>query len=82
MARTSLEQVMQFNCYRAGLLLRRELMHALKEYDLTPEQWQVLVTLWDSGQALSQTEIAEVVLKDRHQRPPRQQIKRAVPSCR
>ncbi len=37
-------------------LFRNELMHALAEHKLTPEQWQVMQTLWSTSQGLNQNE--------------------------
>ncbi|MCB1172557.1 MAG: MarR family transcriptional regulator, partial [Leptospiraceae bacterium] len=52
-----------FNINRVALLFRRELIRALKEYDLSPEQWQVLASLWDR-QILSQKDVAHITLQD------------------
>ena len=52
-----------FNLYRVALLFRRELIHALKAYDLTPEQWQILAALWEK-RALTQSQIIELTLQD------------------
>ncbi|WNG34362.1 MarR family transcriptional regulator [Archangium violaceum] len=52
-----------YNLYRAALLFRRELIRALREHDLTPEQWQTLASLWSHG-PLSPSEIARVTLQD------------------
>lgn len=52
-----------FNIYRVALLFRRELIRALKAYDLTPEQWQILATLWQQ-QALTQSQIIDLTLQD------------------
>ena len=38
-----------YNLYRAYLLFHRELIRALKAYSVTPEQWQVLIILWNHG---------------------------------
>ncbi|PJZ65373.1 MarR family transcriptional regulator [Leptospira wolffii] len=58
-----LDDQIGFNVYRVALLFRRELLRALKEYDLTPEQWQILATLWEQG-SLNQTEIIALTLQD------------------
>lgn len=55
-----------FNIYRAGLLFRRELMHAVSDYNMTPEQWQIMMTLWSAGKPVNQSEIVEMTLKDKH----------------
>ena len=52
-----------YNIYRAGILFRRELIGALRDYRITPEQWQTLVTLWNKSPR-SMTEISEVTLQD------------------
>ena len=52
-----------FNIYRVALLFRRELIRALKAYDLTPEQWQILAALWEK-RALTQSQIIELTLQD------------------
>jgi MarR family transcriptional regulator, lower aerobic nicotinate degradation pathway regulator len=61
-----LDDALGFNLYRVALLFRRELMQALAEYELTPEQWQIMVALWSTDEPLSQNEIAELTLKDKH----------------
>lgn len=58
-----LNEQLGYNLYRAALLFRRELIRALREYELTPEQWQTLVSLWSHG-PLTPTEIARVTLQD------------------
>ncbi|EQA53044.1 MarR family winged helix-turn-helix transcriptional regulator [Leptospira kmetyi] len=59
----NLDDQIGFNVYRVALLFRRELMHALKTYELTPEQWQILAALWEKG-ALSQAQIISLTLQD------------------
>ena len=49
-----LQDSLGYNLYRVSLLFRRELIRALSEYGLTPEQWQVLVVLWSSDHPVSQ----------------------------
>jgi DNA-binding MarR family transcriptional regulator len=61
-----LDNALGFNVYRVALLFRRELMRALQDYALTPEQWQVLIALTQSGQSLEQHELGELTLRDRH----------------
>lgn len=58
-----LDDQIGFNVYRVALLFRRELIRALREYDLSPEQWQVLATLWEKSE-LSQTQIMHLTLQD------------------
>ncbi len=58
-----LDEQLGFNINRIAIIFRRELMRCLKEYKLSPEQWQVLVTLWNK-KALSQAQIIELTLQD------------------
>jgi len=62
----ALEQALGFNIYRTGLLYRRELIKALADYDLTPEQWQTLVAMWTNKGPCSQVEIVQLTLRDKH----------------
>lgn len=59
----NLDDQIGFNVYRVALLFRRELMHALKSYELTPEQWQILAALWEKG-SLTQAQIISLTLQD------------------
>lgn len=52
-----------YNLYRAYLLFHRELIRGLKGYGVTPEQWQVLIILWNHG-SVTPTEISRVTLQD------------------
>ncbi len=52
-----------YNLYRTYLLFHRELIRALKGYEITPEQWQVLIILWNHGN-VTPTEISKVTLQD------------------
>jgi len=61
-----LDDAMPFNVYRLALLFRRELMDALSEYKLTPEQWQVMRVLWETSEPLNQNDISHITLRDRH----------------
>jgi DNA-binding MarR family transcriptional regulator len=63
---SALEEALGYNIYRAGLLFRRELIHALADYRMTPEQWQVMMTLWHTGKPVNQSEIVQLLLKDKH----------------
>ncbi|HMV46003.1 MAG TPA: MarR family transcriptional regulator [Leptospiraceae bacterium] len=58
-----LDKQLGFNLYRASLLFRRELIRCLREYGITPEQWQALVHIWDKGNT-TQSEIAYITLQD------------------
>ncbi len=60
-----LENALGFNIYRVSILFRRELIRALGEYKMTPEQWQVMITLWSTGHPLKQAEIVHLTLKDK-----------------
>lgn len=66
MSKNNLNDSIGFNIARVGILLRRELIHALKEYDITPEQWQILVILYDSDNSINQKEIVDRTYQDRH----------------
>lgn len=61
-----LDDALGFNLYRVALLFRRELMRALSDYELTPEQWQVMQTLWSTDEELNQNEVAHLTLRDKH----------------
>ncbi len=61
-----LDNALGFNIDRVAILLRRELIHVLSEYDITPEQWQIMITLWHSDYPLIQSEIVKMTLRDKH----------------
>jgi len=61
-----LNDALGFNIYRVALLFRKELIHALADYALTPEQWQVMQALWSTNERLNQNDIAHLTLKDKH----------------
>lgn len=61
-----LDDALGFNLYRVNLLFRRELMQALSQHEMTPEQWQVMCILWSSETALKQGDIARDTLKDKY----------------
>lgn len=61
-----LNDALGFNIYRVALLFRSELMKALSDYHLTPEQWQVMQTLWLTEGNLTQNDIAHLTLRDKH----------------
>ncbi|WP_438358057.1 MarR family winged helix-turn-helix transcriptional regulator [Brevibacillus dissolubilis] len=52
------------NLHRIGQLIREETNKVLKKYDLTPEQWQVLVVLAHHN-GLTPTELGEKTLRDK-----------------
>lgn len=62
----NLDSALPYNIYRLALLLRRRLIRTLRDYDLTPEQWQILAALAGSDRPVSQMELSEITLKDRH----------------
>lgn len=61
-----LEDSLGFNLDRVALLFRRELVRALAELNLTPEQWQVLAALSAHPGGLTQGDIAALTFKDKH----------------
>ncbi|RHX92186.1 MarR family winged helix-turn-helix transcriptional regulator [Leptospira stimsonii] len=58
-----LDHQLGFNLHRVALLFRRELSRCLRDHNLTPEQWQVLATLWEK-ESLTQKEIIHITLQD------------------
>ncbi len=52
-----------YNLYRTGMLFRREGLRFLKQYGITPEQWQVLMILSARG-GQTQKQICECTLQD------------------
>jgi DNA-binding MarR family transcriptional regulator len=62
----ALDEALGFNLYQVALLFRRDLMRALAQHGLTPEQWQILVALEERGDGLNQQEVAALTLKDKH----------------
>lgn len=61
-----LNDALGFNLNRAVLLFRRELVRALEEYGMTPEQWMIMAALWTTGRPINQSEIAQLTMKDKH----------------
>jgi len=55
-----------FNIDRVAKLFRQELTRALADYDLTPEQWQIMAVIWNSDTPLNQQNITQFTLKDKH----------------
>ena len=41
-------------------------MRALADYEMTPEQWQVMQALWSTEEDLTQNDVAHLTLKDKH----------------
>lgn len=60
-----IQNSLNFKIYQLALTLSRELISALREYDLTPEKWQVLCAVWQSSHPVNQTQISEITLKDK-----------------
>ena len=58
-----LDDQLSFNIHRVSVILRREMIRCFREFDLNPEQWQVIVSLWEKKK-LTQTEIIEITLQD------------------
>lgn len=61
-----LDDALGFNLDRVANLFRLELMRALARYELTPEQWQIMVLVWRSEAPLRQQDITEMLVKDKH----------------
>lgn len=55
-----------YNISRVALLLRRDFLHTLKEFNITPEQWSVMALLREQDKPLSQKIIVDHLLKDKH----------------
>ena len=62
-ARAHLENTLAFNLFRASTLMRRAFIRGLKDFDLTPEQWQVLALLYEF-ESITPTEISKITLQD------------------
>ena len=60
-----LNDALGFNIDRVANLYRQELMRALADYDLTPEQWQIMALVWNSDEPLNQQEITDLLAKDK-----------------
>lgn len=58
-----LEFSLSFHASRLAMALRREQMIALKPFQLTPEQWQVLAVLWEFD-TVSQSDLAAITQRD------------------
>ncbi len=61
-----LNDALGFNIDRVAKLLRHELTLALADYELSPEQWQIMTVVWHSDVELSQQQISRLTLKDKH----------------
>ncbi len=65
-APADLEASLGYNLYRASMLFRRELTSALAEYEMTPEQWQVLTALHEFPGPVNQAVLVPTIQKDKH----------------
>ena len=61
-----LDDAIGFNIYRVELLFRKEFLHALAEYKITPEQWSIMSILLNNEKPLKQIDIVQLSLKDKH----------------
>ena len=61
----TLDNALGFNLDRVANIYRQELMRALADYDLTPEQWQIMALVWHSSEPLNQQEITDLLAKDK-----------------
>lgn len=59
----ALDESLGFLVYRAALLMKQELARQFGPHDLTPEQWAVLVRLWEE-EGLTQRQVADRTFKD------------------
>lgn len=62
-SRFSLDESIGFLVYRAQLAMRAELGRRFQPHDVTPEQWAVLVRLWEDD-GLKQRDLAARTFKD------------------
>ncbi len=61
-----LNDTLGFNLARVANLFRLELIRALTNYDLTPEQYQIMVLVWYGPESLNQQDITQLLSKDKH----------------
>ena len=61
-----LNDALAFNVDRVENLFHLEFMQALGKYDLTPEQYQLMVLVWYGLKPLNQQDIAGLLGKDKH----------------
>jgi DNA-binding MarR family transcriptional regulator len=63
----SLDESLGFWLYRSHIQVSASLRHAFQDagHDLTPEQWAVLLGLWEE-EGLNQSQLGEKTFKDRH----------------
>jgi DNA-binding MarR family transcriptional regulator len=62
----TLRTALGFHVTQLAVLFRRRLIRALDGWGVTPEQWQVMISIVEGGAELSQSEIAQLTSKDRH----------------
>lgn len=60
-----LNDALAFNIDRVENLFHLEFMQALGKYDLTPEQYQLMVLVWYGHEPLNQQDIAGLLGKDK-----------------
>ncbi|MEV3103178.1 MarR family transcriptional regulator [Paenibacillus larvae] len=53
-----------YNLHRIGQLVREETSIPLKQYGITPEQWQILIALYERD-SITPTELGEATLRDK-----------------
>lgn len=61
-----LNDALGFNIDRVAKLFRHQLTIALAEYDLSPEQWQIMSVIWNSDGLLNQQHISQLTFRDKH----------------
>lgn len=54
-----------FNINKVSILMRKNLLKALYAYNLTPEQWEILLIIQENDQPTTQRQIIDVTLKDK-----------------
>ncbi len=55
-----------FNISRVALLLRRDFLQNLNEFNITPEQWSIMALLNETHEPISQKSITEHLLNDKY----------------
>ncbi|MBF0443489.1 MAG: MarR family transcriptional regulator [Oligoflexales bacterium] len=60
----TLNDDLYFNLDRASLLMRRQLLNVLGEFNVSPEQWEILLFL-ESDIGISQSQLTAYTLKDK-----------------
>ncbi len=61
-----LDDALGFNLDRVSNLFRLEFIQALTRYNLTPEQYQIMVLVWYNPEPLNQQDITRLLSKDKH----------------